>query len=261
MLESLEEIEAAAIKDPMRIASLSAKSQLRKRFYKKVSTDETAHGTRILLDGKQIKTPSGEQLVAPNKLVGGLLLDEWDAQEQVIDPQTMPVTRLINTAIDGVTKEMQPVKDDIIRFVGSDLLCYRADSPEGLVSNQQKHWDPLIEWAQERLGASFLVQTGIMHVAQPEQSIALFGQRVNAIDCPATITALHSLTAITGSALIALALYDGEIESDGGWNAAYVDEDWQLSQWGEDHEATALRQARAIEYNAAIQLLAALEKA
>lgn len=260
MLDSLEEIEAASIKDPMRVASLSIKSQLRKRFYKDVSIGKPATGFNILLDNRPVKTPSGELLTTPNLRVGELVSREWNAQEEVIDPQTMPVTRLINTSIDGVAKDMQPVKDDIIRFVGSDLLCYRADSPIELVSNQQRCWDPLLGWTKEKLGAEFSVQTGIMHVAQPDTSIAIFGQRINAVDCPATLTALHSLTAITGSAIIALALHEGEIDGDLGWSAAYVDEDWQISQWGEDHDASALRAARTVEYDAAIQLLAALEK-
>ncbi len=258
MLESLEEIEAAAIKDPMRVASLSAKSQLRKRFYQAVSIGKTNNGYNILLDGKPIKTPSGKQLIALNRNVGTLLTAEWDAQDGVIDPQTMPVTRLINTSIDGVTDDMQPVKDDIVKFSGSDLVCYRAGSPAELVTKQKKHWDPLINWAEHAFGARFIVQTGIMHILQPAESIDRFAGQIDQINCPVELSALHTVTSITGSALIALAIYQSEIEAMAGWNAAHVDEDWQISQWGEDSEAVNLRAARAREFDAAIMLMDAL---
>lgn len=260
MLETLEDIEKAAVKDPMRVASLSAKSQLRKRFYKRATVFSDASGINIHLDGKSIKTPGGEFLSVPNIQVGELVANEWNRQEEKIDPQTMPVTRLINTSIDGVSKDMQPVKDDIIKFAGSDLLCYRADSPEELVSNQQKLWDPLIEWAGSSLGAVFSVQTGIVHVSQSEDCIAAFGEHVNPINTPALLTALHSLTAISGSAIIALAIYKNEIDLSYGWNAAHVDEDWQISQWGEDSDAQAFRAARKLEYEAAAQLLDSLTR-
>ncbi len=258
MLETLEDIEKSAVKDPMRVASLSAKSQLRKRFYKQASVFSDATNINIHLDGKSIKTPGGELLSLPNTHVGELVVEEWNMQEERINPQTMPVTRLINTSIDGVAKDMQPVKDDIIRFAGSDLLCYRADSPEELIANQQKYWDSLIEWAASSLGAVFSVQTGIVHVSQSNDCIAAFGQHVNQIDTPALLTALHSLTAISGSAIIALAIFKGEIDIAQGWSAAHVDEDWQISQWGEDIDAQAFRAARKLEFEAAAQLLEAL---
>ena len=258
MLETLEDIEEAAVKDPMRVASLSAKSQLRKRFYKQATVFSDATTIHIHLDGKPIKTPGGELLSLPNIHVGELVVEEWNRQVERIDPQTMPVTRLINTSIDGVSKDMQPVKDDIIQFAGSDLLCYRADSPDGLVSNQQKYWDSLIEWASSSLGAVFSVQTGIMHVSQAEDCIAAFGQHINPIDSPELLSALHSLTAISGSAIIALAIYKSEIDLAYGWNSAHVDEDWQISQWGEDADAQAFRAARKLEFEAAVQLLGAL---
>ena len=260
MLETLEDIEKAAVKDPMRVASLSAKSQLRKRFYKQATVFSNTDKINIHLDGKPIKTPGVETLTVPNIHVGELVADEWNRQETKIDPQTMPVTRLINTSIDGVSKDMRPVKDDIIQFAGSDLLCYRADNPDGLVTNQQKMWDPLIEWAESSLGAAFSVQIGIMHVSQPNECIAAFSEHVNQIESPALLTALHSLTAISGSAIIALAIYKDEIDFVYGWNAAHVDEDWQISQWGEDSDAQAFRAVRKLEFEAAVQLLVALAK-
>jgi len=260
MLETLEDIEKAAVKDPMRVASLSAKSQLRKRFYEQATVFSDAKNINIHLDGKSIKTPGGEVLSLPNIHVGELVVEEWNRQEERIDPQTMPVTRLINTSIDGVSKDMQPVKNDIIQFAGSDLLCYRADSPEELIANQQQYWDSLIEWAGSSLGAAFSVQTGIMHVSQSNECIAAFGEHVNPIETPALLTALHSLTAISGSAIIAMAIYKGEIDLAYGWNAAHVDEDWQISQWGEDSDAQAFRAARKLEFEAAIQLLEALAR-
>ncbi len=260
MLETLEDIEKAAVKDPMRVASLSAKSQLRKRFYKLATVYSDAENINIHLDGRSVKTPGGETFCAPNIHVGELVANEWNRQEERIDPQTMPVMRLINTSIDGVSKDMQPVKDDIIRFAGSDLLCYRADNPEELIANQQKLWEPLIEWAGSSLGAVFSVQTGIMHVAQSSDCITAFGQHVNPIESPELLTALHSLTAISGSAIIALAILKGEIDIAQGWNAAHVDEDWQISKWGEDSDAQAFRAARKLEFEAAVHLLKALDR-
>lgn len=259
MREFLDEIEKGSIKDPMRAASQSMKKQLPKRFYQNVDVYRGDERFEIHLDGRPVKTPMGEKLVVATKLAGQVVAEEWRTQEHHIDPLRMPVTRLLNTSIDGVSKDMQAVKEDIIRFAGSDLLCYRAESPENLVIIEQQHWDPLIDWAHGSLGAKFQVQQGLVHVTQPAETIAAFSVHVGLIDDPAKLALLHSLTAISGSAILSMALFKHQVSLEEAWAAAHVDEDWQVLQWGEDDEATAHRNARKQEFDAAMRLLDALE--
>lgn len=260
MRELFDNIEAEAVRDPMRVASQSMKPKLPKRFYKTVDVIEEAGGFIVRLDGKSVRTPAKTPVRVANEPTALLLVSEWQAQEEHIDPTTMPMTRLVNTAIDGVATDMQAVKEDIIRFAGSDLLCYRADGPQGLQAMQLEHWDPLIDWAQSALGARFVLTEGIIHVAQPPETISAYSAHVGMIDQPVQLASVHSLTSLSGSAIIAMALFKGSVDADEAWTATHVDEDWQASQWGEDSEAQALRAARKREFDAAVEMLEALKR-
>ncbi len=134
------------------------------------------------------------------------------------------------------------------------MLCYRAEIPEELVALQASHWDPVLAWAKDELDAGFSVQTGIAHIEQNERSLSKVGEAVTALDFYA-LTPLHTITTLTGSALLGLALVRGHLDPDTVWNAAHVDEDWQISQWGEDAQAKARRVERRSEFDADVRFL------
>ena len=166
----------------------------------------------------------------------------------------MPMTKRVNTALDRVRGREGDIVEEIVDYAGSDLLCYRADMPDGLVRLQQSHWDPVLEWAKDELHAPFTVATGISHVAQSDDSLARVRDALSENDFYA-LTPLHTMTTLTGSALLALALARGHLEPDAVWDAAHVDEDWQISQWGEDAEAKARRTLRRAEFDGDVRFL------
>lgn len=171
---------------------------------------------------------------------------------------SMPVLRLVNTAIDGVASDPQAVLEDILRFASSDLLCYRADGPQGLVDRESEHWDPVVDWASASLGARFNLAEGIIHVDQPREAIAVLGAHLAQRAEPLRLAALHVMTSLTGSALLALAVDFGQLDGEAAWQAAHVDEDWQIEQWGQDAEAVARRAHRKRDMMGAIALLDAI---
>ncbi|TIS85231.1 MAG: ATPase, partial [Mesorhizobium sp.] len=188
-----------------------------------------------------------------------LVAGEFAEQGETINPVTMPVMRLVNTAIDGVASDPQAVLEDILRFASSDLLCYRADAPQGLVERQNEQWDPVIDWARASLGVRFNLAEGIIHVEQPRETIAVLGSRLAQRAQPLRLAAIHVMTSLTGSALLALAVDFGELDGEEAWAAGHVDEDWQIAQWGQDAEAVARRTARKRDMMAAVSLLEALQ--
>ncbi len=244
--------------NPMEAARRGARPALIKRFYKKANTGERAGAFAILLDGKPAKTPAKHPLALPNRALAEAVAAEWAAQGEQIDPATMPLTRLAHAAIDGVAGGAQAVAAEIERYAGSDLLLYRATGPEGLVAMQAKHWDPVLAWADEALGARFTLAHGIKHVAQPEAALIAVRDEIARYTPPFKLAALASLTQISGSALLALALARGRLSIDAAWAAAHVDEDWNVKRWGEDAEAIARRAARRLEFDAAARMLALL---
>ncbi|MDD9909748.1 MAG: ATPase [Ahrensia sp.] len=255
MSDILGERDAAVPKDLTRVAEPSRESQLPKRFYDVASVEPGEGGFLIQLDGRSVKTPGRATLAFSSPDIAQRVADEWQAQSERIDPLTMPMTRLANTALDGVASDMQAVKEDIVRYAGTDMLCYRADRPDGLVNRQNALWDPLIDWAQAGLGVRLALAQGVVHVAQPQASIAAFNVHLGAIDDPLALAALHVATSITGSAVIAMALYKGESDLPTAWEAAHVDEDWNIAEWGEDEEAKQRRAARHVDMEAAAFVL------
>ena len=228
---------------------------LPKRFYTEATIGgPESGGYAILLDGRGAKTPKRSALKLPALGLAHAVAAEWQAQATRIDPALMPLTRLANTAIDGVTARETDVRADIVKYSSSDLLCYRAERPDGLVRRQAALWDPVLAWAVRRLGTSFKTASGIMPVNQPPASDAAIAAAIADLDA-FQLTGLHVMTTLMGSALLALAVLEGHLAADAAWTAAHADEDWQIAQWGGDAEAEARRARRWSEMAAASRML------
>ena len=257
ILNDLEAGKQLSDENPIVRAQKQMLAQLPKRFYEKADVAEVEGGFAVHLDGRPVKTPARHLLLLPTGAAAQIVADEFAAQEKVIDPGKMPATRLVNTAIDGIAQDPQAVFEDILRFAGTDMLCYRADSPQGLVSRQTEHWDPLIDW-MESLGVRFSLAEGVMHIEQPREAIAAFGVHLAVFKDPIALASLHTMTTLTGSAIIALAIAKEEITAERGWELAHLDEDWTIEHWGSDAEAAERRRNREIEMMTADRMLKAL---
>ncbi len=232
---------------------------LPKRFYTSVTVGtREPGGVPLLLDGKVARTPKKLELRLPTLALARAIAGEWAAQDDRVDPARMPLTRLANTAIDGVRGREAMVRADVVKYAASDLVCYRADRPRGLINRQVELWDPVLAWGAIK-GMHFNAATGLMHVAQPPDSLDAVARTVAPIDA-FQLTALHTMVTLTGSALLPLGVLEGAWSVERAWEAAHVDEDWQIAEWGEDAEARARRDLRWVEMTAAARLLEALEK-
>jgi chaperone required for assembly of F1-ATPase len=245
-----------AHQNPMEAARRGARSVSRRRFYAKAGTVAVAEGHAVRLDEKPVLTPARRPLAAPVSSLASAIASEWDSQRDIVDPGNMPLTRLANVIIDGVAERQSAVAAEVAKYLGSDLLLYRADGPPGLVERQRQHWDPVLAWAAETFGAHFRPTQGITHVAQPEE--ALKAAEAAIPDDPWRLGAVHSVTTLTGSALLALALAYGRLSVEETWDAANVDEDWNMEQWGRDELAMERRVFRFAELQAAATILRCL---
>jgi chaperone required for assembly of F1-ATPase len=248
-----ESFDSDAPDNPLKAARRGARPVLRKRFYNQAATVREDGNYAVRLDDKPVRTPAGRSLAAPTAALAQALAAEWNAQREVIDPARMPLTRLANAIIDGVADRPGPVADEVEKYLASDLVCYRAGSPRGLVERQAQHWDPILAFARDALGAHLLLGEGVVHVAQPEPALA--AARAAIPRDPWRLGAVHTVTTLTGSALIAIALARGRLTADEAWRAAHVDEDWNMEQWGRDELALARRAHRFAELEAAAMLL------
>jgi chaperone required for assembly of F1-ATPase len=239
--------------DPIEAARRATRAQRARRFYASAAVDAVDKGFAVLLDGRGAKTPAQEELVAPTRALAEAIAAEWANQHEVVDPASMPLTKLSNSIIDGAAKAPAPVAAGVAAYLDSDMLCYRADAPDGLVARQAAHWDPIIAWARERLGAVFIVAHGVMFVAQPDEALR---QARAAIPLdPWRLGAVHAMTTLTGSALLALAVLRRRLDVDQAWHAAHVDEDWNMELWGRDQMTLERRALRFAEMQAAATLL------
>ncbi len=239
---------------PMQRAQRQMRPELPRRFYKDATVASVAEGHTVLLDGRAIKTPGKRALVLPTAALAESVVAEWRAQGERIDPAAMPLTRLANTIIDAVTDRMAEVRADALEYAGTDLVCYRAGHPAGLVALQAARWDPVLAWAAQALGARFETVVGIGHRPQPSAALDAVERRLAHLD-PFTLAGVHELTTLSGSVLIALATLDRALTPDAAWAAAHADEDWQVGQWGEDYEAAERRRKRRGDFDAAIRLI------
>ena len=218
-----------------------------KRFYKKATLKGKAAPFCVMLDGRPVKTPMRQPLCVTSRAMGRAIVREWNDQEVFIEPETMPVTKYTNTAIDRVEPRRKAIIDEIVAFAASDLICYRAESPAGLVQRQAEIWDPVIEWVKSEYGLAFTTVAGIVYASQPDETLAktwkLLEQKSSF-----ELVAIHELANLLGSTLLTLALVGGKLTKEQTWAAAHIDEDWNLELWGTDEDTEKRRAARLKEF-------------
>lgn len=233
--------------------------ELPKRFYTSVDVARGDDGYVVTLDGRPVRTPGKKVPVAvQTQGIAQSMAEEWAAQGEFIDPATMPMVRLINSAVES-GEEMAPAfRAEIGKFAANDLLLYRADTPQELVDEQERQWDEALVKLARHFDVTFQPTIGIIHQKQPDATLAkldaaLEGQGLHAL------TALVSITGITGSGLLAIALLHKLLGPDEVWAAAHVDEDHQIRLWGEDEEAMERRAKRRVEFDIAVFVVQSLQ--
>ncbi|MDW3096778.1 MAG: ATP12 family protein [Alphaproteobacteria bacterium] len=229
-------------------------ARLSKRFYKVAASAKRDDGFAIILDDRELKTPGRTAVRVPNAELGEAVAAEWEAQASHIDPSTMPRTRIVTTAIDRVSLDNGPAIDEIVGYAGTDLVCYRADDPEELVALQGQAWDPLLEWFAGATGTRLKATSGIIHVQQDDDALRQVGLLLNEVD-PISLTALHTLVTLSGSAVIGLAMLKGHLDAKDAYAASRVDETFQINKWGEDEEAAERAAFHKVEFDAAAEVL------
>ncbi|MEO1282443.1 MAG: ATP12 family protein [Pseudomonadota bacterium] len=253
--------DSEASKTPPRVTSSQDEPVRLKRFYKivsvqAVSVDGPGPGHHAIhLDDRPIKTPGRNKLALPTAALAAAIGEEWSAQGEFVEPQSMPLTKLSNTIIDGILVDPDAIRKDLAAFANQDLICYRADRPDELVEMQAKAWDPFVKWAQGTFKARPVLTAGIMPV---EQSVDYqHGAQAHIAKLePWALGPIHVMTTLVGSAVMALAHADGTWTAEDVWKAAHVDEDWQAENWGHDAEAAERRKFRTAEMMAAARFLA-----
>jgi chaperone required for assembly of F1-ATPase len=227
-----------------------------KRFWKAASVVQLESGYTVHLDGRAVKTPAKNPLILPTRQLADMIAAEWDAQTGKVNPETMPMTRRANSALEKVAPNRSAVIAELAGYGASDLLCYRSHSPAELVARQAAGWQPWLNWAARDLAAPLHVTAGIVHITQPAESLSNLQAHVAAFDAFA-LAGLHDLVAITGSLVLGLAMAKGHLSPDDGFAISRIDEIWQAEQWGVDETAAALESAKAAALRDAHRFLAA----
>ncbi len=217
-----------------------------KRFWTSAVIVPEGEDFAIQLDGRPVRTPLKERLRVPTRAFAEEVAREWAEQGEVLDPNTMPATRLANAAIDKVRPQRPEVVEMLASYGASDLLCYRAEGPSTLIARQEAGWDPLLAWSAEELGADLAVGSGVMPVAQAPGDLQRLREPVEAMDA-FELAAFHDLVALSGSLVLALAVALGRLSAEEAWRLSRLDEDFQIEEWGDDEEAAeaAARRRRA----------------
>ncbi|WP_199260165.1 ATP12 family chaperone protein [Paracoccus binzhouensis] len=207
-----------------------------RRFWTTASARRAGDGWEVVLDERPLRTPGKSPLILPTEALATAIAAEWDAQQQVIDPNRMPLTRAANSAIEKVVPQCAEVARMLGDYGGTDLLSYRADAPEALVRAQAEGWDPLIDWAATELRAPLRITHGVIPVPQDPAVLLKLHAEIAALD-PFGLTALHDLVTLPGSLILGLAVIRGRIDAETAHALSRIDEEFQAERWGRDAEA------------------------
>ena len=229
-----------------------------KRFWKTVTTEQTPDGWRVLLDGRPVSTPARRPCVVPVAPMAAVIAEEWAAQEEQVRPLEMPMTRTAATCLDRVEPQEEAIRDTLATYGESDLLCYRATHPEALIHRQQQSWDPILDWAETTFDAPLERGSGVMHVAQPERSTINLANSLR-VCTPWQLTAMADLIQMSGSLVLALAVFHKHLRPEEAWSLSRLDEQWNIEEWGEDDEAAANATKREADFHHAARVLQMLD--
>ena len=225
-----------------------------RRFWKEVTLEPTTMGQAVRLDGRPVKTPTGNGLALPTQKMANAVVAEWDAVEKTLNPALMPVTGFANAAIDRLAPDHAGFAAAIAAYGETDLFCYRAATGEALADRQAEIWDRWLQWAQGRYDISFVIVEGIMHQPQPAATLETLRGVVVARGA-FELAAMAKLAHLSGSLIATLAVVERAATPEDIWNAACLDELWQEELWGADHWAQKNRDDRAREFMAAARFL------
>jgi chaperone required for assembly of F1-ATPase len=251
-----QDFEPKPARDPVALARGDRRQNQIRRFYQQASVEVVEGYAALLLDGRLAHTPRRHPLRFRSRALAERIAAEWQLQGPDLDPLTMPITRIVQSGLDFAAADAAAVQADILRFAGSDLLCYRAGSPASLVQAQATAWDPILAWASANLRARFVCGEGIVPIAQPPAALAAVRTAIAAFEDSLMLAALATLTSLTGSALLALAVAHGRISAREAWVSAHVDEEFQERHWGIDALAQQRRANHLLEMEAAQTILA-----
>lgn len=227
-----------------------------KRFYKTVTVDES-DGWRVLLDGMQLRTPGKLKLVVPSKDLAEKIAAEWEAQSEHINPSIMPVTRLVNVAVEQTSSRRSDLVAEARRYAETDLVCYRAPEPRILKERQAKAWDEWVDWAAN-LGLKFETTETLHAIEQPSASLATverFAETLNDFQ----LTLFVHLIAVYGSVVLAKAVMKEALSAEDAFDVSRVDAIYQIELWGEDEEQaeiTATLRKETISLGSTLKALA-----
>jgi chaperone required for assembly of F1-ATPase len=225
-----------------------------KRFWKAAEVVADDGGWAVRLDERPLRTPGRAPLLVPTEALAKVIADEWASAEETVDPRAMPLTGLVNAAIDRVAPDRAGFAAGLARYAEADLACYRAEGPETLVVRQRQSWDSLLGWARRRFDVDFAVTSGIVHVAQPKPTVDRLAHEVAALDA-FRLAGLSPLVTIGGSLVAALAVLEGALTPEDAWDAVSIDERWQIEKWGSDAEAERAIANRRRDFLAAARFL------
>lgn len=242
-------------RNPVKLAQFAMRPPLPAKFYKQASFAEEGGVYHLLLDGKKARTPSKNGLAVKTGVAAALLAAEWNAQERVVDPAEMHVTRIVNAAIDHVAAKRDEVAAEIVKYAGSDLVCYRAGEPEKLVDRQRLVWDPVVDWMRDAFGIRLNLAEGVIFVAQSPETMARIGDILDEYEDPVALSALSVLTTLSGSVALALAVAKRRLGPTEAYDASELDADFTAEVWGADEEALHRRARRKAEFDSAARLL------
>lgn len=224
-----------------------------KKFYETVAVAATKGGYSVTLDDRPIKTPAKAPLILPTEALAEAVAAEWRAQGDDVDPSTMPMTRLVNTALDRVAPRMAEVVDELVGFAHTDLLCYRAVDQEALVAAQAETWQPYLEWLKANMGVDLEVTSGVVPLTQSDEAIKRLLEEVASFDS-FSLSAFHAFVSGFGSIVLALALVRGFKDFETCWAASLLDETHQESLWGLDAEVEDKRNRLKVEMATSLDL-------
>lgn len=218
-----------------------------RRFWTRADVAQEEGGFGVRLDDRPLRTPAKAPLLSPTRALAEAIAAEWNVDAAEIDPKEMGLTRYANSAIDRVAPHFEQIVDQVAAYGGSDLLCYRSAHPAPLVTREAAAWDPLLDWLDERYGVRLILVEGLVHAAQPAAMLLRLREAVATCD-PFALSALHELTAISGSLGIGLAVVEGRLEAAEAFRISRVGEDWQAEQWGQDDLAIAAAEIKRVDF-------------
>ena len=183
-------------------------------------------------NNKNLKTTKGNIIKVEGQGFAQKILNKIEKEKNIKDSNFL---KLLFFSSDLDVKQRCIIKKSIIKYLDTDLVCYRANKGTELEKMQSKYWDPYIDFCERSFKLNYKKNYTIMPSIQEISNTDKVVKVLDNMD-KYTLTAFFFLVEVTNSIIISLNILYKSVSYNLVWRDCNLEEEYNQLKWGIDED-------------------------